>query len=94
MKQLLLGIALALLSTSPAGAVEPQTPVEPELRELLKKAAHESDSFVDRFDGDLDERTSLVLGEAVMTSHILDDDYRVVDQNSYREDQCEKRYPI
>ena len=53
MKQLLIGMALALLGLTPAGAVEPQTPVEPELRELLKKAAHESDSFADRFDGEV-----------------------------------------
>ena len=38
MKQLLLGIALALLSTSPAGAMEQHPPVEPELRDLHNAA--------------------------------------------------------
>jgi len=53
MKQVMLGVALALLGLAPAGAAEPRPPVEPELRELLKKAAHESDSFTDHFDGEV-----------------------------------------
>lgn len=53
MKLLLLGIALALPGLAPAGAAEPQTPMEPELRELLKKAANEADSFADRFEGEV-----------------------------------------
>jgi soluble lytic murein transglycosylase-like protein len=53
MKQLVLGVALALLGLSPAVAVDERPAVEPELRELLKKAANESDSFADRFDGEV-----------------------------------------
>ena len=53
MKQILLGVALTLLGLTPAVAIEDRAAVEPELRKLLKKAAHESDSFADRFDGEV-----------------------------------------
>jgi len=53
MKQVVLGMALALLGLAPAGAVEQHTPIDPELRALLKKAAYETDSFTDRFDGEV-----------------------------------------
>jgi soluble lytic murein transglycosylase-like protein len=69
MTQLLIGIALVLFSLVPAEAVdeskdgrgrprqeqavETRPSVDPELRELLKKAASESDSFADRFDGEV-----------------------------------------
>lgn len=53
MKQLLLGAALVLFGLSEAGALNERQAMEPELRELLKKAANESDSFVDRFDGEV-----------------------------------------
>jgi soluble lytic murein transglycosylase-like protein len=52
MKQLLIGLGLALLGGA-ALAEEMRQPVDPELRELLKKAAGESDSFADRFDGEV-----------------------------------------
>ena len=89
MKQLLLGIALALLCTSPAGAmdesmdgrgrprqeqaVEQYPPVEPELRELLKKAANESDSFADRFDGEV----WLTDMSRRLEKHVPDHDFRI-----------------
>jgi soluble lytic murein transglycosylase-like protein len=53
MKRLVLVIAFALLDPVSAVAVESRQAVEPELRELLKKAAQESDSFADRFDGEV-----------------------------------------
>jgi len=53
MQQILLGVALTLLGLTPAVAIGERATVEPELRELLKKAANESDSFADRFDGEV-----------------------------------------
>ena len=53
MKQLLLGIALALLGLTEAAALNERQALEPELRELLKKAANESDSFADRYEGEV-----------------------------------------
>ena len=53
MKQLLFGVALALLGSTEANALNERQALEPELRELLKKAANESDSFVDRFEGEV-----------------------------------------
>lgn len=53
MKQTLLVLAFALYGVQPAAAAQERQPLDPELRELLKKAAHESDSFVDRFDGEV-----------------------------------------
>ena len=53
MKQLFLGMVLILLGLTPAAAVEPRAQMDLDLRELLKKAAHESDSFTDRFDGEV-----------------------------------------
>ncbi len=47
------GVALTLLGLGAAAALEERQPVEPELRELLKRAASESDSFADRFDGEV-----------------------------------------
>ncbi len=47
---LFLGIVAATLSAPPAWAA---LEVDPELRELLRKAAAESDSFSDRFDGEV-----------------------------------------
>jgi len=45
------GVAVMLLGLSAAMAMDERQPVEPELRALLKKAASETDSFADRFDG-------------------------------------------
>lgn len=52
MKQATIGLALALLAGTAAAEVAPQA-VDPELRALLMKAANESDSFEDRFDGEV-----------------------------------------
>lgn len=52
MKQLVIGLTFAFVAgTAPAD--DTHQPVDPELRELLKKAANESDSFADRFDGEV-----------------------------------------
>lgn len=53
MPTLLYAAAFTLLGLSPAQAAEMRPQVDPELRELLKKAASESDSFADRFDGEV-----------------------------------------
>lgn len=53
MKKILLTAALILFSLTDANALNERQAMEPELRELLKKAANESDSFVDRFDGEV-----------------------------------------
>ena len=53
MKQLLLTATLVLFGLTEANAINERQAMEPELRELLKKAAHESDSFADRFDGEV-----------------------------------------
>jgi soluble lytic murein transglycosylase-like protein len=53
MKPYLISLALALFAAQPAAAVETRQALEPELRELLKKAASEADSFADRFDGEV-----------------------------------------
>jgi soluble lytic murein transglycosylase-like protein len=52
MKQLVIGLTLALLGVV-APADDTRQPVDPELRALLMKAASESDSFADRFDGEV-----------------------------------------
>lgn len=52
MKPLLIGFAFALLG-GVALAEDTRQPVDPELRERLRKAANESDSFADRFDGEV-----------------------------------------
>jgi soluble lytic murein transglycosylase-like protein len=53
MKPQALGLILTLLAPLPAAAVDAREPIDPELRELLKQAASESDSFADRFDGEV-----------------------------------------
>ena len=53
MKNLLIGLALALLGTGLAVGADSRTEIDRELRELLKRAASESDSFTDRFDGEV-----------------------------------------
>ncbi len=52
-KSLTLGLVLALLGSMPAGAGEQRQPVDPELRELLRTASGEADSFTDRFDAEV-----------------------------------------
>jgi len=52
MKRHLIGLAFAVLASTAAAEVARQA-VDPELRELLMKAANESDSFADRFDGEV-----------------------------------------
>ena len=51
MRPLLYAAALVILGVTRALAAEPHPAVDPELRALLKKAANETDSFADRFDG-------------------------------------------
>lgn len=53
MKSLVIGLAIALLGAGPALGADTRTAIDPELRELLRKAASESDSFDDRFDGEV-----------------------------------------
>lgn len=53
MKKLLIGLALTLLAGTTALGTEARPEIDPELRELLKRAANESDSFEDRFDGEV-----------------------------------------
>lgn len=53
MKKLLLTATLVLFGLTEANALNERQAMEPELRELLKKAANESDSFADRFDGEV-----------------------------------------
>lgn len=53
MKQFLLSATLVLFGVTEANALNERQAMEPELRELLKKAANESDSFMDRFDGEV-----------------------------------------
>jgi soluble lytic murein transglycosylase-like protein len=48
-----LPLILALLTITTAFAADPGQAVDPELRERLKRAASESDSFADRFDGEV-----------------------------------------
>ncbi len=52
MKQLTIALLLPLLSCLPVFATT-QDKADPELRELLKKAVAESDSFVDRFEAEV-----------------------------------------
>jgi len=53
MRPLLCAAALMILGMARALAADPHPAVDPELRELLKKAANETDSFGDRFDGEV-----------------------------------------
>jgi soluble lytic murein transglycosylase-like protein len=53
MKPIVLGLTLALLAATAVAEPEARPQVEPELRELLKQAANGSDSFADRFDGEV-----------------------------------------
>jgi len=53
MQRLLYAAAIVILGITRAFAAEPQPVVDPELRALLKKAANETDSFTDRFDGEV-----------------------------------------
>ena len=53
MKSLLVGLALTVCGALPALAADGREAIDPELRELLKKAASESDSFADRFAGEV-----------------------------------------
>lgn len=53
MKKLLFTATLVLFGLTEANALNERQAMEPELRELLKKAANESDSFADRFDGEV-----------------------------------------
>ena len=52
MKRPAIALIVALLGSAPLPALaESRQAIDPELRELLKKAANEADSFADRFDG-------------------------------------------
>lgn len=51
MRPLLYAAAFVILGVSRVLAADPIPSVDPELRDLLKKAANETDSFSDRFDG-------------------------------------------
>lgn len=53
MRPLLYAAAFVILGMARAWAAEPHPAVDPELRDLLKKAANETDSFADRFDGEV-----------------------------------------
>jgi soluble lytic murein transglycosylase-like protein len=53
MRYCLVGLVLALFGVPPAHATDTRLDVDPELRERLKQAASASDSFVDRFDGEV-----------------------------------------
>ena len=53
MQRLLYAAAIVILGITRAFPAEPQPVVDPELRALLKKAANETDSFTDRFDGEV-----------------------------------------
>ena len=53
MKPFIFIFTFALIAPAMAVAVESRQAIEPELREQLKKAANESDSFTDRFDGEV-----------------------------------------
>ncbi len=48
-----LGLALAMLPGWPGASLAAPQAIDPELREALRKAASESDSFMDRFDGEV-----------------------------------------
>ncbi|MBI3777456.1 MAG: transglycosylase SLT domain-containing protein [Gammaproteobacteria bacterium] len=53
-KSMLTSFVLTLVAVlAPAGGVDAAAPVDPELRLLVKKAAQETDSFHDRFDGEV-----------------------------------------
>lgn len=53
-RSMLTGLALTLVAgLALAGGVDAAAPVDPELRQLVKKAAQETDSFHDRFDGEV-----------------------------------------
>ena len=73
MKKLLFSIVLALLGSNTATALEERQPLEPELRALLKKAANETDSFADRFDGEV----WLTDMSARLAKRIPDHDFRI-----------------
>ena len=53
MRPLLCAAALVILGINGAMAAAPPPAVDPELRAVLKKAANETDSFTDRFDGEV-----------------------------------------
>lgn len=73
MKQLLIGALLALLGSNTALAIDARQPLDPELRVLLKKAASETDSFADRFDGEV----WLTDMSARLAKRIPDHDFRI-----------------
>ena len=70
MKLIIAGMALVLLGNAPlAGLAETRQAVDPELRALVKQAALETDSFHDRFDGevwlaDMSQRLEMRVPEA------------------------------
>lgn len=73
MNRFILGFSLALLGAPPAVAVETRQAVDPELRELLRQAANESDSFADRFDGEV----WLTDMSRRLEKRVPDDDFRI-----------------
>jgi soluble lytic murein transglycosylase-like protein len=73
MKLPAVGLLLALLVVLPVSAAETRPEDDPELREMLKKAANETDSFADRFDGEV----WLTDMSRRLAKHVPDPDFRV-----------------
>ena len=73
LQRLLYAAAIVILGITRAFAAEPQPVVDPELRALLKKAANETDSFTDRFDGEV----WLTDMSRRLQKHVPDKDFRI-----------------
>jgi len=73
LQRLLYAAAIVILGITRAFSADPQSVVDPELRTLLKKAANETDSFTDRFDGEV----WLTDMSRRLQKHVPDKDFRI-----------------